>query len=67
MCGEEEVGRETESRSGPNDKENILKSRGQQKETLYYKWATIAMLRYETPSILQCRYRSIKQCNLNEM
>jgi len=37
MCGEEEVGRETESRSGPNDKENILKRREQWKETLFYK------------------------------
>jgi len=25
MCGEEEVGRETESRSGPNDKEKHFK------------------------------------------
>jgi len=25
MCGEEELGRKTESRSGPNDKENIFK------------------------------------------
>jgi hypothetical protein len=25
MCGEEELGRETESRSGPNDKESVFK------------------------------------------
>jgi hypothetical protein len=40
MCGEEEVGRETESRSGPNDKEYILKRREQWKETLFYKRLT---------------------------